>query len=170
MTLYPEYQRKAQEEIDRVVGERRLPDHHDRESLIYLEAILREVQRWQTIGPTGIVHYIHVEDEYRGYRIPKDSTVVPNLWAVLHDEKMYPDPYTFNPDRWIKDGKINTEIRDATVGFGFGRRICPGRNFALSTMYLTMATMLAAFDISKALDENGDIVEPRVEYISLVQQ
>ncbi|KAK1220151.1 hypothetical protein PQX77_017099, partial [Marasmius sp. AFHP31] len=122
MTLYPEYQRKAQEEIDRVVGGSRLPDHRDRESLIYLEAISREVQRWQTIGPTGIVHFIHVEDEYRGYRIPKNSTVVPNLWAVLHDEKMYPDPYTFNPDRWIKDGKINTEIRDTTVGFGFGRR------------------------------------------------
>ena len=42
--------------------------------------------------------------------------------AIQHDEIIYPDPYTFNPDRWIKDGKINTEIRDVTSGFGFGRR------------------------------------------------
>ncbi|KAL0572343.1 hypothetical protein V5O48_009614 [Marasmius crinis-equi] len=169
MIHFPEYQRKAQEEIDRIVGQGRLPDFRDRDALVYVEAISQEVQRWQPIGAAGVVHYIHTEDEYRGYRIPKDSTIVPNTWAILHDEEMYPDPYRFNPERWIKDGKINPEIRDITAGFGFGRRICPGRYLALSTMYITIATMLAAFDITKAVDESGVPIEPKIEFISSLQ-
>ena len=80
MTLHPEYQSKAQDEIDRVVGNQRFPDFQDREALVYVEAILREVQRWQTIGPTGVPHYNHVGDEYRGYRIPKNCTILANAW------------------------------------------------------------------------------------------
>ncbi|KAL0066758.1 hypothetical protein AAF712_006149 [Marasmius tenuissimus] len=80
MTLFPEIQRRAQAEIDRVVGQGRLPEFQDRESLVYVEAVLREVQRWQPVVPAGVPHYIHVEDEYRGYRIPKNSTVIGNSW------------------------------------------------------------------------------------------
>ncbi|KAJ8090245.1 hypothetical protein PM082_018841 [Marasmius tenuissimus] len=168
MTLFPHTQRTAQSEIDRVVGQGRLPEFRDRESLVYVEAILREVQRWQPVVPAAIPHYIHVEDEYRGYRIPKDSTVIGNSWAILHDEEMYPDPYAFKPERWIKDGKINPEIRDITSAFGFGRRICPGRHLAMATIYITAATILAAFDISKPVDENGVEIEPKVEYASTI--
>ncbi|KAK1219051.1 hypothetical protein PQX77_018241 [Marasmius sp. AFHP31] len=79
---------------------------------------------------------------------------------------MYPDPYKFNPDRWLKDGKINSEVRDVTSGFGFGRRVCPGKQLAMSTIYLTFATTLAAFDISKAVDDNGQVIEPDVKFTS----
>ncbi|KAL0066309.1 hypothetical protein AAF712_006740 [Marasmius tenuissimus] len=170
MTLFPEAQHKAQDEIDRVVGQGRLPEFRDRQSLVYVEAVLLEVQRWQPIAPAGVPHYIHVEDEYRGYRIPKNTTVIENIWAILHDEKMYPDPYAFKPERWIKDGKINPAIRDITSGFGFGRRICPGRYLAMSTMYITAASILAAFEISKEVDENGEVIEPKVEFISNIQK
>ncbi|KAL0066761.1 hypothetical protein AAF712_006152 [Marasmius tenuissimus] len=169
MTLFPEYQRKAQAEIDRVVGDGRLPDFRDRESLVYVEAILQEVQRWQPVAAAGVPHYINVEDEYRGYRIPKNSTIIPNAWGISHDEEMYPDPYSFNPDRWIKDGKINPAIRDTTFGFGFGRRICPGRFLALSSSYIAIASILAAFDISKEIDANGMVIEPKVEYVNNIQ-
>ncbi|KAL0066768.1 hypothetical protein AAF712_006159 [Marasmius tenuissimus] len=149
MTLYPETQRKAQAEIDRVIGRGRLPEFRDRESLVYVEAIMREVQRWQPIAPTAIPHYVHVEDE-----------------AVLHDEEMYPDPYEFKPERWIKNGKIDPAIKDFTSGFGFGRRICPGRHLAMSLLYITAASLLAVFDISKPVDEDGVAIEQKLEYIS----
>ncbi|KAL0066833.1 hypothetical protein AAF712_006237, partial [Marasmius tenuissimus] len=155
--------------INRIVGEGRLPDHSDRDALVYVQVVIHEVQRWQPITPTAIVHHVNVEDKYKRYRIPKDSTIIPNIWAILHDEAMYPDPYTFNPERWIKDGKINPDIRDITASFGFGRRICPGRLLALSSLYLTIATILSVFDISKATDENGVAIKSRVEYSLSVQ-
>ncbi|KAG5650137.1 hypothetical protein H0H81_000560, partial [Sphagnurus paluster] len=83
------------------------------------------------------------------------------LRAMLHDENVYADPFTFNPDRFMKDGKLNPDVKDpASFAFGFGRRICPGRHMAFSAVWITMASIIATFDISKAVDNNGRIIEP----------
>jgi cytochrome P450 len=62
MVLYPEVQAKAQAEIDTVVGLTRLPDFDDRPSLPYIEAILREMSRWNPLLPLGMHH---CTDKYR---------------------------------------------------------------------------------------------------------
>jgi cytochrome P450 len=54
MVLYPEVQKKAQAELDNVVGEDRLPQFDDRPDLPYLEAIVKEVFRWIPVAPTGL--------------------------------------------------------------------------------------------------------------------
>lgn len=54
MTLYPEVQRKAQAEIDRVIGNSRLPDYSDQEELPYVDAVLKEVLRWHPVTPLGM--------------------------------------------------------------------------------------------------------------------
>ena len=54
MTLYPEVQRKAQAEIDRVVGNSRLPDYSDQDELPYVDAVLKEVLRWHPVTPLGM--------------------------------------------------------------------------------------------------------------------
>jgi cytochrome P450 len=51
MTLYPDVQRKAQEEIDLVVGNSRLPDYSDEDKLPYIQAVLKEVLRWHPVTP-----------------------------------------------------------------------------------------------------------------------
>ena len=53
MALYPEVQKKAQEEIDAVVGPNRLPDFEDRPFLPYINAITKESMRWHLVGPLG---------------------------------------------------------------------------------------------------------------------
>ena len=58
MTLYPEVQKKAQAEIDAVVGPDRLPSFSDRNSLPYIEALVKEIQRWNVVAPTGIFIYL----------------------------------------------------------------------------------------------------------------
>ena len=58
MTLYPEVQKKAQAEIDAVVGPDRLPSFSDRNSLPYIEALVKEIQRWNVVTPTGIFIYL----------------------------------------------------------------------------------------------------------------
>ena len=54
MALYPEVQKKAQAEIDAVIGPNRLPDFHDRPSLPYINAIVKESTRWNVVVPFGM--------------------------------------------------------------------------------------------------------------------
>jgi len=162
MVLHPEIQVKAQKELDGVLtSPGQLPDHSDKADLPYVSAIVMEVLRWNPVTPLGIPHYLEVEDEYKGFRIPAGSVVMGNSWAILHDEIDYPDPLEFNPERFLVEGKINPNIKDpATAAFGFGRRICPGRHFAQSSVWTTVASVLSCFEISKAKDENGIFIEP----------
>lgn len=82
MVQYPEVRKKAQQELDTVVGPDRLPDFSDRESLPYINAVLKEVTRWHSVVPLGVSHRVMEEDEYNGFRIPAGSILVPNAWYV----------------------------------------------------------------------------------------
>jgi cytochrome P450 len=76
MALHPEKQRKAQEEIDRIIGCDRLPAFQDRESLVYVEAIYRETFRWLPPLPMIVPHVAEADDVYKGYFIPKGSPFI----------------------------------------------------------------------------------------------
>ncbi|KAJ7639327.1 cytochrome P450, partial [Roridomyces roridus] len=156
MAANPEIQRKAQEEIDRVVGQSRLPDYGDRELLPYVNAICKEVMRWQAVTPLGGARVANEDDTYNGHFIPKDSIIIGNVYSILRDPVEYPQPDVFRPERFLKDGEINKAVRDpALAAFGFGRRICPGRFFSDASLYILVASVLAAFTISPPLDKNG---------------
>lgn len=89
----------------------------------------------------------------------------PVFRAILHDETVYPDPLAFNPDRFMKDGKINPDVRNpAVAAFGFGRRICPGRYMAYDSMWIAIASTLATFNITKAKREDGTPITPSGDY------
>ncbi|GJE87610.1 cytochrome P450 [Phanerochaete sordida] len=166
--VYPEIQTKAQQEIDKVVGSGRLPSFEDREDLPYIDCIVWECLRWNPVTPLGLARQVAEDDEYQGHRIPKGTTIVPNVWAILHDEKMYPEPLRFNPDRFldeVQNAALNiNELPNAA--FGFGRRACPGRTLAFETIWITIATTLAVYNISKAKDERGHDIEPDTEFTS----
>ena len=53
MVLYPDAQKKAQEEIDAVVGRGRLPSFDDLDKLVYIRAMVKETLRWHPVGPLG---------------------------------------------------------------------------------------------------------------------
>lgn len=165
MVLYPDVQKKAQEEIDRVVGSSRLPDFSDYDSLPYIEAIVRETIRLHPVVPIGVPHRLTQDDEYGGYFLPKGSILIANIWGMLHDPIVYPDPDVFNPDRFLKDGMIDPSGPDSQVaGFGFGRRLCPGRYMAKESVWITVASLLATYKFSYAIGPNGKPVIPKEEY------
>ncbi|KAJ8508610.1 hypothetical protein ONZ45_g9134 [Pleurotus djamor] len=123
MTLFPHVQNRAQAEIDQVLGGR-LPSFEDREALPYSEAIMWEVFRWKTVLPLGIAHRIMSDDIYSGYFLPSGSLVFANVWSIMRDETLFPQPDEFKPERFInKDGKINRKLTEVVeITFGFGRR------------------------------------------------
>lgn len=77
MTLYPAVFKRAQEEIDRVIGDDRLPSFTDHGSLPYISAVLKEVLRWEVILPAGIICY------YRFACIEGDICTIFGLQAFL---------------------------------------------------------------------------------------
>ncbi|KAF9553642.1 cytochrome P450 [Agrocybe pediades] len=163
MAKHPDIQKKAQAEIDRVVGSKRLPDFEDRSSLPYVEAIYRELQRYAPPLPLALPHAASEDDYYKGYLIPKGASIFANVWAMGRDESRYPDPYSFKPERFLDEsGQINDD--DRILAFGFGRRVCVGKYIASSTMWLMIVSILACFNIEKAKDENGNYIEIDDEY------
>ncbi|KAH9056871.1 cytochrome P450 [Lactarius vividus] len=154
MTLYPEVQRKAQAEIDEIVGNSRLPEISDQDKLPYVEAVLKAVLRWH---PVAVPHKVTKSDVYEGYCIPAGSTIIPNVWAMTHDPTVFPEPDRFYPERWLSPGAPAFP----TQAFGFGARYCPSRFFAHASMWSNMVGMLAVFDITPS--EDGP---PEEEYSS----
>ncbi|PCH42022.1 cytochrome P450 [Wolfiporia cocos MD-104 SS10] len=171
MSLHPEVQSKAQAELDYVLGPGILPKVSDRHNLPYVAALLQEIHRWNPVAPlgmrqspSGLPHAVAQDDYYGDYLIPAGSTVVANIWALLHDSALYPNPMEFFPERFLdkSDADINPDPRlDA---FGYGRRVCPGKNLADDTLFMAVATVLALFTINKPIGPDGSIIEPTVDY------
>ncbi|KAJ7032376.1 cytochrome P450 [Mycena alexandri] len=166
MLANPEAMKAAQAEIDTVVRPGFLPTFEDEERLPYISAIRQETLRWNNVTPMAVPHSTTEEDIYQNYRIPAGSVVLANVWAMTHDEHEYPEPFKFRPERFLKDRKLDLEVRDPTnLAFGFGRRVCPGQHLGSSFLWIVIASILSSFDITKAVDKGGKIVEPSYAYL-----
>ncbi|KZT18054.1 putative CyP450 monooxygenase [Neolentinus lepideus HHB14362 ss-1] len=163
MILYPEETRKAQMEINNVVGSKRLPTFDDRSSLPYVEAFFREVLRWHPVLPLSVGRAAYEDDIYEGQFIPAGANVIMNTWALHHDENIYPEPHLFRPERFF-DPNGSLSDRYPFTAFGMGRRICPGRHLADATVWAAIALVVAVFDIKKCKDEAGNDIDVLEDY------
>ncbi|KAJ3545421.1 hypothetical protein NMY22_g2456 [Coprinellus aureogranulatus] len=183
MVCNPEVQAKARAEVDRVVGRDRLPEFSDQENMPYLRAVMKELlrqvpcprsssgahdvnSRWRQVNTIGVPHLSAQDDIYNGYFIPKNTTIIVNQRALLYDPEVYPQPDRFMPERFLsQDGKTHDpSVRDPqTIVFGFGRRACPGSHIAMADLFMVAASILAIFELSKAKDEHGNVIEPSVD-------
>ncbi|KAG9015638.1 hypothetical protein FRB90_004645 [Tulasnella sp. 427] len=167
LLTHPEVQKKAQEELDKVVGTDRLPTLDDMKDLPYIRAVQEEVNRLRPFGPLGLPHSASEDFMCNNYRIPKHSTIFINVWAIYHDENLFDEPNEFNPDRFLSnplgvkagvDPKEVANVKDLV--FGAGRRVCPGMHLGKSSMVLNTARILWVFDILKAKNGDGSTIEP----------
>ncbi|KAG6909897.1 hypothetical protein DXG01_014711 [Tephrocybe rancida] len=150
---HPEWIKTAQEQLDKVVGQDRLPNFSDREKMPYLEAVCREALRWRPAARPVSYPFATEDDviEYNGeeYFIPKGSTIMGVPWIIEHDPSVYPDPDTFNPGRWIdENGQLKGDY--STTAFGWGRRTCPGTPFAERSLWMNVTLWLWTFNIKRA--------------------
>ena len=84
------------------------------------------------------------DDWYEGHFLPKDTLVFANAWAIGHDDSTFPDPETFQPERFLDTGCA------LPYTFGAGRRICVGQKFAEHSLMLVMAKVAWAFNIRES--------------------
>ncbi|KAF7369124.1 Cytochrome P450 [Mycena venus] len=148
LAVFPEYQERAREEMDAVVGIGRLPTLEDFPKLPYLNAFVKEILRFRPQFPMGL--------QYKDHLVPKGSVVVLNTYGVFHDPEIFEDPEAFNPERFLNSEfgtrpDMDTDLRD-NLAFGGGRRICPGQWVARSTIHLASMHMVWALKFSEARD------------------
>ncbi|TBU30135.1 cytochrome P450 [Dichomitus squalens] len=162
MARHPEVQRKAQSELDTIIGPDRLPEFSDLKSLPYISAVMKELLRWHIITPIGLPHRTVADDEYNGYLIP-GGTIVLGIYlhllcrGISREPTVYPDPEDFIPERFLdSNGKLDARGKDPSdYAFGFGRRICPGQYFAEASLTIMIASVLSTFNIRPPTDEYG---------------
>ncbi|KAL2728797.1 putative cytochrome P450 303a1 [Vespula squamosa] len=146
LVLFPNVQKKAHEEIDRVIGHRRFPTLGDRPRMTYLNAIVLESLR-MFMGRTLNIPHRALKDTYiMGHRIPKDTMIIVNFNGLLMN-KSWSDPEEFRPERFIdKNGRIS--VQDQYFPFSIGRHRCMGETLARSNLFIVITTLLQKFTFS----------------------
>jgi len=153
--FHPKIQTTAQRELDAVTNRERLPTFEDRPSLPFVDAICKELLRWAPVIPLAVPHATTEDDVYEGFFIPKGAVVIGNAWAILRDPDMYPEPDSFKPERFLNpDGSLHDDPV-LTSTFGFGKRVCPGRHFVDSVLFIVIASLLSVFNIEKDKGTDG---------------
>lgn len=113
----------------------------------------------------AIPHAAREQDDIDGYIIPAGATVVLAVWAANNDPNLFPEPRVFNPSRQnaslsLGEAAAASDFHDRDQWtFGAGRRICPGIHVAERSLFLAMARILWAFDMSKAKDPQGNEID-----------
>ncbi|KAI0247647.1 cytochrome P450 [Lactifluus subvellereus] len=168
MVLYPGVQRRAQEEIDSVLGHGEIGDEDSLKpcSTNCCGGAL-QVHSVRTII-TPNVTFAMCSQGGRCARHPSSPNrrrwLLYSCRAIMHNPTTYPEPSKFKPERFL-DPVTPAPLSDAT--FRFGRRICPGCFFAGDVLWVAMANMLAAFEFLPAADAKGLPVPPAQEFTSL---
>ncbi|KAK5655502.1 hypothetical protein OQA88_5773 [Cercophora sp. LCS_1] len=170
MTKWPEVLKKAQEQMDQVVGEDRSPTWDDYEKLPYIAACVKEAHRWRPVTPLAFPHSLGEDDWVDGKFLPKGSDIFINVFAMHHDEKRFPNPDVFDPDHYKGVTALASELASGDYanrdhyGYGSGRRICPGIHLAERNLFLAIAKLVWAFNIGPGKDAAGKVIEPDVSH------
>ncbi|KAI0050012.1 cytochrome P450 [Auriscalpium vulgare] len=152
---YPEIQARVHEEMDRVVGREHYPTAADEKDMPYMRAVIKEVARLHSSFWMATPHYSTADLVYKGMYLPKGTSLILNIYSLHHDDKRYPDSFTFNPDRYLGDDLGSYESANLADprqrdhwAFGSGRRICPGIHVADREMWLAMSRLMWSFEIN----------------------
>ncbi|XP_018717925.2 cytochrome P450 81E8 [Eucalyptus grandis] len=153
----PDKLKKAQDEIDSIIGHDRLMEEPDVSKLSYLQCIIFETFRLSTTVPLLVPHESSAECTIGEYTVPRGTIVLVNAWAIHRDPELWEDPKTFEPERF--EGGNGEEHQKLVLPFGLGRRACPGAPLAQRVMGLTLGLLLQCFDWKRVSKEEIDMTE-----------
>ncbi|KAH7867588.1 hypothetical protein Vadar_025270 [Vaccinium darrowii] len=141
----PESMEKLREELSKeITGD--IIKESDLPNLPYLDACLKETLRLHPPGPLLLPHRAIEECQVMGYTIPKDSQILVNMWAIARDPKLWDDPLSFKPERFLSTGMDYMGTDFEYFPFGSGRRFCPGQPLASRVVPVIIASLIHNFD------------------------
>ena len=157
----PHVLERAQQELDTVVGRDRQLKESDIPNLVYLKSIIKETMRMYPAGPLLGPREFYKDCIVAGYFVPKGTQLIPNIWKIQTDPRVWPDPFEFKPERFLTTHK-NVDLKGNNfelIPFGSGRRGCPGLAFGLQMVHFALAGFLHSFDVKNPTKEPIDMSE-----------
>ncbi|KAA8543655.1 hypothetical protein F0562_021599 [Nyssa sinensis] len=148
MINQPETFQKAIEELDNVVGKKRLVQESDLSQLNYVKACAREAFRLHPVGPFNIPHVSISDTTVAGYFIPKGSHVLLSRQGIGRNPKTWEEPLEFKPERHLKDDGSDVVLAEPNLhlfSFSTGRRGCPGVTLGSAMTTMLLARLLQGF-------------------------
>ncbi|KAJ3704153.1 hypothetical protein LUZ61_007858 [Rhynchospora tenuis] len=150
LICHPDILKKAQEELDSVVGRHQFVKEQDLQNLPLFQAIIKEVFRLHPATPLSIPRVAENECKINGYHVPKNATLLVNLWAISKDPAIWKNPMRFDPDRFLPGGShAHAHVKGNNfelIPFGAGRRKCAGMRLGLRMVQIMTATLIHGFD------------------------
>jgi cytochrome P450 len=149
---HPAVMSKVRAELRDALGSKPHPDESDIDRLPYLRAVAMESMRLHPPSPMLMPHLAMADGaEVGGFAVPGGTKVIVNLWAVMRDPVLWPEPEAFSPERFVGASEADFRGRKEKdrlefMPFGAGRRACPGTPMATRVVTLLLASMLHAFE------------------------
>uniref|UniRef100_A0A6I8Q9G2 Cholesterol 24-hydroxylase n=1 Tax=Xenopus tropicalis TaxID=8364 RepID=A0A6I8Q9G2_XENTR len=151
----PEILKKAQAEIDEVIGSKRDIEYEDLGKLSYLSQVLKETLRLYPTAP-GTSRTLENEIVIDEVRIPGNVTLMLNSYVMGRMEQYYKDPLMFNPDRFSPDAP---KPYFTYFPFSLGPRNCIGQVFSQMEAKVVMAKLLQRYEFELAEGQSFKILD-----------
>jgi cytochrome P450/nitrite reductase/ring-hydroxylating ferredoxin subunit len=155
LCLHPDVLAKARTEVDAVLGEHtQLQDFRDAEQLVYVDAVTQETLRMRPVAPLITVLEANEDLVLGDVQLPQGTAISLIARAASQDPSHFADPHTFRPERWLHEAPLAPHHPQASMPFGSGPRLCPGRNLALLEIKCVLSMLLRNFELRHAGDPN----------------
>lgn len=156
LALYPDIQDEIYKEMTRILDPDTPPRFSDRHRLPLLWATVTEVLRCGSIVPLLLPHRTTTDASINGFRVPKDTTVLVNAYAIHNDTRIWEDPHAFRPARFLdENGNYSSPPPFAFYPFSAGKRVCVGEILGKMIVFVTIARMVYNFRL--AMVNTGDL-------------
>lgn len=151
--------RRAQEELDIHVGNKRLVEESDISKLVYLQAVVNETLRLYPPGPLSGIRLFSEDCTVGGYNIAAGTHLITNIWKIHTNPEVWAEPLEFKPERFLNRNK-QLDVKGQRfdfIPFGCGRRACPGMNLGIQMTQLMLASLIHSFELNTRSDGPVDM-------------
>ncbi len=121
----------------------------------YFEAVISEVFRIAPAVPMGVPHEMKTDLNFHGYRFPKGTSIIANIYGVHHDPKIWGDPENFRPERFLNGDESRYVPNEALIPYDDGQRTCYGGPFAHDALFLFVTRLFQQFNVRSEYGADG---------------
>ncbi|XP_062987362.1 cytochrome P450 2C31-like [Elgaria multicarinata webbii] len=162
---YPEVEEKILQEIDHVIGRTQSPCMADLNKMPYTDAVVHEIHRSMALVPLNVPHAVTKDTFFRGYLIPKGTTIFPALKPSLYDSREFPNPQQFDPAHFL-DEKGSLRKSEFFIPFSTGKRACVGKRLASMAIFVSLTSILQHFTLKPLVSPEDLDLSPAAGFLT----